>query len=402
MPILKETARSVEEFIQVISKLEKNWRPWFRGQANAEWPLLPRLYRSVGGAKQARRSDKKVREDDDVTREQFSTRAPILSDIKPGNKWDWYFTMQHHGARTRLLDWTEGSLIGLFFAVLENEGYHDAAVWAFDPWKLNSKVVGKREVIPPADPGITKKDRNRYGKWLHDQFAERKKWPRPPMAIFPSHIIRRMAVQRSCFTIHGWDRRGFEAIAQGLRVPLAKVMIPSWAVGTIQRTLESCGIDEATVFPDLEGLGRYFSATDDKLAEQSLPHHFAYTRLRPSKIDKKGVGVFAIRKIRKGTKIFRGDNDEMSWVEESRVPRRPKSIWKLYDDFPVRRRDPHDKKKKKRYGCPANFNRLTISWYLNESKRPNVRCDPEYFNFFALTDIEPGEELSVDYSTYSE
>jgi hypothetical protein len=27
----------------------------------------------------------------------------------------------------------------------------DAAVWAFDPWILNIKVVGKKEVLPPGD-----------------------------------------------------------------------------------------------------------------------------------------------------------------------------------------------------------------------------------------------------------
>ncbi len=52
-------------------------------------------------------------------------------------------------------------------------------------------------------------------------------------------------------------------------------------------------------------------------------------------------------------------------------------------------------------GCPTNFNRLTMSWYLNESKRPNVRCDSNY-DFFALRAIRPGEELTVDYSTYSD
>ncbi len=61
--------------------------------------------------------------------------------------------------------------------------------------------------------------------------------------------------------------------------------------------------------------------------------------------------------------------------------------------------------KNRRYGCPLNFNRLTISWYINEpvtGERANVACDAETYDFVALRDIQPDEELTVDYSTYSD
>jgi len=101
--------------------------------------------------------------------------------------------------------------------------------------------------------------------------------------------------------------------------------------------------------------------------------------------------------IKKDTRLFNHDNDEMVWLTESSLPKMPKVINQLYQDFGVF--------KKGRCGVPPNFNRLTMSWYLNEPKlghQPNVGCNPETYDFIALKNIESGEELTVKYDTYSE
>ncbi len=171
---------------------------------------------------------------------------------------------------------------------------------------------------------------------------------------------------------------------------MAKITVPSFKVQDIRRDLEMCGIDEVTVFPDVQGLGRFVATRwrDDK---EDVPHKHVYARLRPSRLH--GVGVFAIRKIKRGMMPFHDDNDEMIWIEDASVPKGPMEIRRLYDDFAIIRSG--------RYGCPPSFNSLTVSWYLNHSKKPNVRCDENY-DFVALKDIRPGEELTVDYSTFSE
>jgi hypothetical protein len=400
MRTVRKTARSVEEFVGIVSKVREEWKlkeltPWFRGHANADWSLMPKFYRQPD----------KDRDTEDNLREAFITCAPTLSDVKPTNKWDWYFLMQHHGLYTRLLDWTEGALIALYFAVREKPGYHHAAVWVLNPWKLNQKVVRKFEVVPPGDPGTTDEDRARYNRWLPERFSPRKKWPRWPVAVYPSHITRRIGAQRSSFTIHGADQAGLDAMAELIQCPLMKITIPAWEAKAIRRSLDTCGVDETTVFPDLEGLGRALVSSWVTLDER-LPHLGVYTRLCPSRVHKGGVGVFAIRKIKKDAPLFIGDNDEMVWVERDELPGARTPVRKLYDDFAVIKTDEQGKKDRKtRYGCPVSFNQLTMSWYLNEppkSVRPNVRCDPSSYEFFALRDIEPGEELTVAYSTYSE
>ena len=384
----KSHRESLEEFVSHTSSLRAEWLggndvvPWFRGHEHSDWPLVPKFYRMAP-------IDRNTEEE---IREEFITRAPILSDVKPANKWEWYFLMQHYGASTRLLDWSEGALIGLYFAVRQSRGCKDAAVWVLDPWWLNEGSTGFEEVVLPGDPDILLRDKRLVDRWLPNRFERRKgrKMPRRPAAVYPGHIIRRMGAQRSCFTIHGSDPNGLDRLAASPRSQLVKIVIPSFKVEGIRNALETCGIDDITIFPDLEGLSR----TVDKkwkLEQKMLPHDGVVTRLGRSRIH--GVGVFAIRTIRRGAKVFPGDLDEMIWIKEDELGALPKRIQELYKDFAVL--------KDGRYGCPLGFNRLTPSWYLNGSKTPNVRCDENY-DFCALRTIRPGEELTVDYSTYSE
>ena len=121
-----------------------------------------------------------------------------------------------------------------------------------------------------------------------------------------------------------------------------------------------------------------------------LPHVGVFTRIAPSNIH--GVGVIALRLIPKGTYVFPGDDDELLWINKSVLIGLPKEIKKLYKDFCV--------KKGKLNGCPKNFNKMTPAWYLKHSSEPNVGCDDEY-NFYSLRNIKKGEELTVDYKTYS-
>jgi SET domain-containing protein len=122
-----------------------------------------------------------------------------------------------------------------------------------------------------------------------------------------------------------------------------------------------------------------------------LPHSGVYTRLKPSKIH--GVGVFAIQNIKKGTFIFPDDNQRIRWVDESQVENIPRPLNRLYRDFAIIRG--------KKYGAPWNFDRLTTAWYLNHSKKPNIAIDKR-FRFYTMRHIRSGEELTVDYDTYSD
>jgi hypothetical protein len=78
-----------------------------------------------------------------------------------------------------------------------------------------------------------------------------------PLAITPSHLSSRFAAQKSQFTIFGSNRGELllklaEEKASRIRV----IPVSGRSVVELRAELESCGISESTVFPDLDGLGR--------------------------------------------------------------------------------------------------------------------------------------------------
>ena len=123
----------------------------------------------------------------------------------------------------------------------------------------------------------------------------------------------------------------------------------------------------------------------------TLPHDRVYARLQASSLS--GVGVFAIRNIPKGTYIFEPDDAVLISIRKSETEHLTPTLRRLYEDFCVL--------KGETYQCPSSFNNLTPSWYLNTSENPNVAADSS-LKFYAVRDIQPGEELTADYSTYSD
>jgi hypothetical protein len=354
-------APDLEAFLRLVSKDRRRWGfakddvggPWYRGQQRKHWRLVPNVVR-LGCFDQ---------DSEDEIREEFAIRAPALSRFEnlPTADWDLYFLMQHYGAPTRLLDWTESPLIALYFAVRDNPGHYDSAVWMLDPYEMNKRVIRKKVVICPSAPGANPKDVRKLVPWLRERWSK-KQLPQLPVAIFPTHIARRIASQRSCFTIHGASESGFDGFLKGVNPCLKKVTIPAFAVREIRQDLQNYGIDDTTIYPDLEGLGRAL-ATSYRNDRKDSPHRGVYARIQPSTVDKGGVGIFAIKKIPKNTRVFTDENEEVVWLTETSLPTSG-PLRKLYDDFAIIRDH--------QYGCPPSFNRLTPAWFMNESKKPNT------------------------------
>jgi len=120
-----------------------------------------------------------------------------------------------------------------------------------------------------------------------------------------------------------------------------------------------------------------------------------YCRLKPSKIE--GVGVFAIRDIPIGINPFKGLKKQ-KWVKFhiTELSKLDQEILGLIDSFFV------INNKDIVWISEYGLNGMDISYFLNNSKRPNLKTIDDGTNFKTLRKIKKGEELTVAYSTYDE
>jgi hypothetical protein len=155
-------------------------------------------------------------------------------------------------------------LIALFFAVKGGQARNDkdAAVWILEPWRLNKCVLKIAEVIAPAaESGMVVKHAERYKDWLPERYSSTKRLQKElPVAVYPTHFSRRISSQRSCFTIHGNDLDGFDHLPANFLKYFRRVIIPGDKRHSIESSLSVAGVDEVTIFPDLDGLGRWLAA----------------------------------------------------------------------------------------------------------------------------------------------
>jgi hypothetical protein len=274
-----KSVSSVRDFLDVICSHRANWRMapdeelWFRGETNADYkaPLRPRLYRSD------KTTDELLDLEEGLWREFKRCGVQFTAQEAPADDFEWYFLMQHYGGPTRLLDWSDGALIALHFAVRDKGYSHnepDAAVYVLDAYWLDDKLE---------DLSLSEKDRATLGEvfnvdeldesilFLPREGEQRKTVPLPeqPMVLDFDHFAKRVAAQRSRFLVLGEDRDWVRSRTDDKDSRLRSIRIDGSRVAQIQEELRTCGVTESVIFPDLDGLGREISALWQRLIKQS-------------------------------------------------------------------------------------------------------------------------------------
>lgn len=243
----EEVINSLSEYADIISLTTQEGYSFFRGQASVSYKLLPSLLRTdeSGNRFYGDNCDKSFIN-------AFKTRSiPYLQKV-PSNEWEWLLTAQHYGVPTRLLDWTQGPLVALFFAV-ENINVGDLeypVVWALNPSVLNLKGPFQRD----NDEIPNLMEDNSFLHFCLDEYYQlgRKREDYIyPLAIVGPQSNNRIKVQKGVFTLFPMNAKPLEDMEEAERF-LYKIIVNSEKKQDIRKQLFELGITYSNIYPELE------------------------------------------------------------------------------------------------------------------------------------------------------
>jgi len=251
----------------------------FRGITDANHHLLSTLDRYGSGLK--------------VQREQYLIREfqrrlhhYIGAEHFPSTTLELLSLMQHYGVPTKLLDFTYSPYVALYFAIYDMNPEVDSAVWSVLPFNLHSRSRKKLD-----DGGFT--PQMRTDAYFSEQFVEQEYFDEAfmnhkygiAMLLQPERMNERLSIQQGLFLVTdgveletsadpiknvGMFKTAEDTVLELLRdsgtaaidhsatdPTLLKIIIPGSLKVSLMKTLELMNINASSLFPGLDGFGRY-------------------------------------------------------------------------------------------------------------------------------------------------
>ena len=238
---------SWQAFVDVAATLD-GWA--FRGQQDERWQLESSLSRYLkayvrDSAEWASREARAIRIFRRKAHNHLSDASLLHDDLRC------LALMQHHGAPTRLLDFTKSPFVAAFFALERTTT--DAALFA-----LNTPALWLNSGRPHAAPTLTRDtiDPRVKGNLEHYFLANKH-------AVIwfgePSEMDGRLIAQSGTFVVPGVLDRPLDHILDGYKTShelLRKIVLPISLRQEAMKWLYRMNITNASLFPDLDGLAR--------------------------------------------------------------------------------------------------------------------------------------------------
>jgi hypothetical protein len=237
----------------VVKPPYSNWA--FRGERDERWPLFSSLSRYLRNFGVDRRAwadqEQRILRVFKRKAHQFVAQPPAAED-----DFQWLALMQHHGAPTRLIDFTWSPYVAAFFAL--ERTLNDGVVWSMNPAAVNSSRSTSRS------PRIDPRDGDNFTRY-YLKGDKRFIWIGEPHTM-----NRRLIAQSGTFAVPSVLDVPVEEILSDRDQEniLAKFILTNAVREVGMRELYRMNITYATLFPDLDGLARSM--------RYELEFHWAY------------------------------------------------------------------------------------------------------------------------------
>lgn len=255
---MKEVAiNDSREMVEIVNGFPNGFV--FRGQANASWPLTSSLERMLEPVWDKAGFDFKKFED--FTLKRFMGKFHLYSSdsINPASKLEALALMQHYGAPTRLVDFTESPYLALYFAM---ETYNplagnDFALYAVDCTSLMKRSLEKLKDFDNEfshDLRSLEDEKDSVFDKIIDRFTLDLLWVSEPKVI-----NRRLDLQAGTFLTSINRRTRIEDAVNNpiySDVAMTKYTIPCSLYENVYALLRQANITSKSIYGDLEGLGR--------------------------------------------------------------------------------------------------------------------------------------------------
>ncbi len=272
---------SLSEYIECIERLSSYYpigivaenpaaNPFlYRGVCDSSYELLPSVFRKCIDTECGHEIDnyKYLAWTTEIGLLQaFIHEASGLLSIPTHDLGLWAEYAQHYGVPTRFLDWSENPLVALYFACKDKTEL-DGCVWLIHKYNYNN-FLHQNTNIPS-------------NKTIHENVTDILNGESEieyPILYTPYYVDTRMSAQKSYFMVWGTKEEPFESMVNDekymMDLPetdegersygmvqeeqfIFKFFIYADRKQPILHQLNTVGINEKTLFPGLDGIGRY-------------------------------------------------------------------------------------------------------------------------------------------------